>query len=100
MAALQCQTNANAVSWSGLPQYNEFDFIRTDYNVSGYTQPPNNHISFTNKSASTYNWNFFVSYPFQNDFTKQLSAIDGNSGQVFNWTSGDGIPFIIESNLL
>ena len=39
-AELNCPTDSN-VSWSGFPQYNEFDFIRTDYNVSGYTQPPN-----------------------------------------------------------
>lgn len=51
--------NPSAISWSGLPQYNEFDFIRNDYNVMGYTQPPNEHLIFTSKSASSYNWNFF-----------------------------------------
>jgi hypothetical protein len=54
----QCDANPDSVSWQGFPQYSEFDFIRSDYNVSGYTQPPNNHINFVSRSASTYNWNF------------------------------------------
>ena len=33
-AALQCLSGATTISWTGVPQYNEFDFIRTDYNVS------------------------------------------------------------------
>ena len=52
----QCNLPLSAVTWEGFPQYDEFDFIRSDYNVSGYTQPPNNHLTFINKSASTYNW--------------------------------------------
>jgi hypothetical protein len=91
----QCDTSAQQVSWSGLPQYNEFDFIRTDYNLIGYTQPPNNHINFIPKSASSYNWNFFVSYAFENDYNKPLSAVEGKTGVAINWTSGDGIPFVI-----
>ena len=89
-------TNLN-IPWSGLPQYHEFDFIRSDYNVSGYTQPPNNHLTFINKSASTYNWNFFVSYPFENDYTKQLQAIENKSKQLLSWSASTGIPFIIEN---
>ena len=54
------------VPWDGLPQYFEFDFIRTDNNVGGYTLPPNNHINFVNKSASTYNWTHYVSYGYKN----------------------------------
>ena len=45
-AALQCLSGATTISWTGFPQYNEFAFIRTDYNVSGYTQPPNEHLNF------------------------------------------------------
>ena len=94
-AKIQCVYNPQTVLWSGFPQYNEFDFIRTDYNVSGYTQPPNNHITFIPKSASSYNWNFFVSYAYDNDFTKRLEAIDHKSGQLLQWISGGGVPFII-----
>jgi len=91
----QCDQTAENVSWSGLPQYNEFDFIRNDYNVVGYTQPPNNHIRFVNKSASTYNWNFFLSYPYDNNYNKQMSAFDTVNNNTLTWVSGDGIPFSI-----
>ena len=96
-AIKQCNLSPDAVSWEGFPQYHEFDFIRSDYNVSGYTQPPNNHLTFINKSASTYNWNFFVSYPFENDYNKQLQAIESKSNQTLSWSASTGIPFIIEN---
>jgi hypothetical protein len=96
-AKKQCGDNPQNVSWSGLPQYNEFDFIRTDYNVPGYTQPPNNHITFVPKSASSYNWNFFVSYAYDNDFTKELESIDKKSTNLLQWVCGNGIPFIIDN---
>jgi len=94
-AAQQCVTGANSVAWTGLPQYNEFDFIRNDYNVSGYTQPPNNHLQFISKSANCYNWNFFMSYAYDNDYNKNMQAIDKDSNQTLTWVSGDGIPFVI-----
>lgn len=94
-AFAQCTGDAEFVSWSGFPQYNEFDFVRDDYNVSGYTIPPDNHINFVTKSASSYNWNFFMSYPYENDFEKNLEAIDKDNGQYFNWVANEGIPFII-----
>lgn len=92
-AKQQCKTSAENVSWKGFPQYNEFDFIRNDYNVSGYTQPPNNHITFVSKSASTYNWNFFLSYPYSNNYSKPLAYTDSVNGNLINWVSGDGLPF-------
>jgi hypothetical protein len=97
----QCLTNSNAVAWTGLPQYNEFDFIRNDSNVIGYTQPNNSqppHIQFVPKSANTYNWNFFLSYAFENDFDKTIQAIESTSNTNLTWRVGDGIPFIIERN--
>ena len=75
-AFTQCQIGTT-IAWSGLPQYNEFDFIRNDYNVSGYTTPNSIgafHRLFIPKSASSYNWNFFMSYAFENDYNKVLNA--------------------------
>ena len=96
-AAAQCLGgNPNAISWTGVPQYNEFDFIRNDYDVTGYTQSPDEHIIFSPKSATSYNWNFFVSYAYENDYTKQMQAIDYKTNITLNWVVGDGIPFIIE----
>lgn len=81
-------------SWLGLPQYNEFDFIRSDYNVPGYTQAPNQHLTFISQSASTYNWNFFLSYPYENDYNKTLQALD-KYGYTHTWVASSGIPFVI-----
>ena len=91
----QCNASAGAISWQGFPQYHEFDFVRSDYNVSGYTQPPSNHINFISRSASTYNWNFFVSYPYKNSYTKVLEYYDGVHSTAKQWTISDGIPFVI-----
>ena len=83
------------VPWEGCPQYFEFDFIRTDNNNVGYTYPPNNHINFVNKSASTYNWTHYVSYGYKNNYTKQMYAIDTKTTASWAWMVSDGIPFII-----
>ena len=75
----QCKTNPDAINWDGYPQYSEFDFVRSDYNISGYTTPDSNgmvHVNFVSKSASTYNWNHFISYPYLNLPGKQLYYYD------------------------
>ncbi len=90
----QCTAAPGAISWQGFILYHEFDFIRSDYDVSGYTQPPNNHITFVSKSASSYNWNFFISYPYKN-VNKQLSYYIPKTNSYFNWDAIDGVPFII-----
>ena len=94
----QCNVGSTNVDWQGFPQYYEFDFIRSDYNVSGYTQPPNNHINFVSRSASTYNWNFFISYPYKNSYTKILEYFDGVNSIGKQWVVSDGVPFVIKSN--
>jgi hypothetical protein len=87
-----CDGGGDDVYWSGYPLYNEFDLTRTDNNVSGYTKPgTNNHINFVGVSASSYNWNFFISYPYDN-ITKTLSAVDPFTT---SWSASDGLPFII-----
>ena len=82
-------------AWQGYPQYPEFDFIRTDNNVIGYTQPPNNHITFINKSASTYNWTHYLTYGFENDYDKPMSATDPETQASWYWLANDGIPYYI-----
>jgi hypothetical protein len=64
------QTSFVTQLWSGYPQYYEFDLIRTDNGTVGYTVSTNTvaaHVDFVNKSASTYNWTQYISYPFEND---------------------------------
>lgn len=99
----QCDPNLgpDAVSWVGLPQYNEFDFIRSDYNVPGYTQPPNQHIVFEPESATTYNWNFYMTYDFSSTTAQTMQVIfQDNPSSVFSWTCGDGLPFIIQNKVM
>jgi hypothetical protein len=96
----QCKQNPDAIDWNGYPQYNEFDFIRNDYNTSGYTTPDSNgmvHINFVSKSASTYNWNHFISYPYLNVPGKLLQYFDETtSPPTFNqFRAFEGIPFIV-----
>jgi len=74
--------------WSGYPQYKEFDFFRDDILNPQNTQ-------YESKSAYTYNWTYYVSYPYENDFQKSLQTPLGNN-QDIQWTCGDGIPFRIE----
>ena len=82
--------------WEGYPQYFEFDLVRTDNNTIGYTKPPNNHINFINKSASTYNWTHYLSYAFNNDFDKPLYTIDSETLASWYWLANEGIPFYIK----
>lgn len=81
--------------WQGNPQYFEFDFIRLDNNTPGYTQPPNNHLNFVNKSASTYNWTHYLTYGFESDYDKPMAATDPETQASWYWLANDGIPFYI-----
>jgi hypothetical protein len=101
----QCGLNPDSVYWQGFPQYDEFDFIRSDYSVSGYTLPipsttpggdPMVHVDFVARSASTYNWNHFVSYPYKN-IDKVMNFYDENSTTTASliWNAVDGIPFFV-----
>jgi len=95
----------DAVIWSGYPQYNEFDFIRTDYNVTGYTKAPGiltgltEQINFNFKSAGTYNWEFYLTYPFSSTTLVMKSYLDpkepGAQAGDINWNANEGIPFRI-----
>jgi len=86
-------------SWSGFPQYFEFDLMRNDNDTSGCATsntPTSTHINFVNKSATTYNWTEYVSYPFDNDYNKDMQY-DLTSGSSLNWKSGNGLPFHINN---
>jgi hypothetical protein len=75
--------------WRGYPQYYEFDIYR----------PPvdDQHIDYKSKSAYTYNWNFYLSYAYNNNYEKILTYYT-NKGNNINWLSGDGIPFTITNS--
>ena len=73
--------------WSGLPTYQEFEFIRTDID--------NQQVQFQTKSASSYNWSVVMSYPYENDYTVPMQYFFENNTSLNPWLSGDGIPFSI-----
>lgn len=83
------------IPWDGFPQYPEFDFIRTDNDVVGYTIGPNKHIDFKSVSATTYNWSHYLSYAFENDPNKELYSIEPGTNISWNWTASEGIPYVI-----
>jgi hypothetical protein len=92
-------SNGNAnVYWSGYPLYNEFDLIRTDNDTDGYTTPnTGGQIDFISTSASSYNWNFFLTYPYEN-VQKPMYAVESQTNQELFWNSIDGLPFIISNS--
>jgi hypothetical protein len=72
--------------WRGFPQYYEFDFYRPNIN--------DGHINYKSKSAYTYNWTYYLTHPFENDYEKQLTCSLSDIGNV-EWIAKDGIPFVI-----
>jgi hypothetical protein len=74
--------------WKGYPQYYEFDFFRPDVN--------NQHFNYKSKSAYTYNWMYYLTYPFENDYTKKLYYYS-NTTRDIDWEAQEGIPFTIEN---
>jgi len=81
---LQKITGVN-VTWSGLPQYDEFDLRRFDVN--------NTHVDFKPESASTYNWDYYITYPFSSDTQFNLRWYQNSNGNLLaNFLSSDGIP--------
>ena len=71
--------------WKGFPQNYEFDFFRP--------RVMENHFTYLPQSAYTYNWSYYLSYPFENDYDKEMEVYyDGN---ILNFKASDGIPFVI-----
>ena len=75
--------------WKGFPQYYEFDFYRPDVS--------DQHIRYQAKSAYTYNWTYYISYAYKNNYEKQLSY--NLNGTSLTWTASTGIPFYIKNSL-
>lgn len=73
--------------WKGFPQYYEFDFFRPDIS--------DQHIPYKAKSAYTYNWTYYLSYAYRNNYDKKLFTVINSIGQ---WTASEGIPFSINNS--
>lgn len=77
--------------WRGYPQYYEFDFYRPPVN--------DQHIDYKSKSAYTYNWDYYLTYPYENDGDKKMYYTSSASGTI-SWVAKDGIPFYIRNSTL
>ena len=73
--------------WKGFPKYYEFDFYRPNVNDS--------HFSYKSKSAYTYNWMYYLTYPFKNDYDKELTYYSSDDNNI-TWVASQGIPFTIQ----
>ena len=79
----------NAI-WTGYPPYDEFNFFRT-------TGIPN-HIIYRSKSASTYNWSTYITYPYSNDSGQTMTYTNEDSGSSLSFQVSDGIPYSIKNS--
>lgn len=84
----QPEVSMSSGTWKGLPQYYEFDFMRP--NIT------DQHLDYKAKSAYTYNWTYYLSYGYENDYDKTLYFNLNNSN--LTWTASTGIPFIINNS--
>lgn len=80
------ESSKQSGKWNGFPQYYEFDIYRP--NVG------DNHFLYKAKSAYTYNWMFYLTYPHENNYNKQLTYYSTSNNDV-NWIASEGIPFSI-----
>lgn len=74
--------------WKGFPQYYEFDFFRANIQ--------DQHIDYKSKSAYSYNWMYYLSYAYNNDYDKELYYNFENSS--LSWKASQGIPFVIKNS--
>lgn len=80
------ESSKQSGKWNGFPQYYEFDIYRP--NVG------DNHFQYKAKSAYTYNWMYYLTYPHENNYNKQLTYYSTSNNDV-NWIASEGIPFSI-----
>jgi len=83
----------NTNVWRGYPQYDEFSMIR-DRGIP-------NHLNFISKSATSYNWMFYVTYPYSSTTAQTMSYTQGSVNSVTNvFNVSDGVPFVIKKGSL
>jgi hypothetical protein len=86
------ETSINTGVWQGYPQYDEFGMIR-DRGIVG-------HVTLVPKSATSYNWSFYVSYPFSSTTAQTMSYTNETfSTQPILFNAGEGIPFTMKTGV-
>lgn len=82
-------TSIKSGIWKGYPQFDEFNFFRTS-SVDG-------HLPFVSKSAFTYNWTTYLSYPSSNVSAQTMSYHNEEYGTTTVFQASDGVPFVIKN---
>jgi len=72
----------NYLTWNGFPEFQEFDFIRTDVDES---------------VGDETNWNLYISIPTECNSTQPMVYQAEEGGDVLNFTASDGIPFSVNN---
>lgn len=85
-------TSPGPTAWRGYPQYDEFTFYRT-------SSIPN-HVQFQSKSAGTYNWSVYVSYPSSNYYNQPMSYTDEIYENTNDFVVSDGVPYVIKNRVV
>ena len=104
-------------NFNGYLPYNEFAFLRNDVyreqttpasvsnmsTFSGFTITTTSteslsHNMITAINASTFNWNFYLSYVYSGDIHYPMKYTLSGSTTPLSFYSGDGIPFRINDN--
>ena len=83
---------SNPILWPGYPQYNEFAFIRTDFNSTGYTYPPGEHLTLLPKDKTFINWTYYFAKPYRNKNDKMLYYEFGENETIY-WKPLGGLPY-------
>jgi hypothetical protein len=78
--------------WEGIPQFDEFTFLRN----AGIT----NHITYVPKSAKTYNWMMYVTYPFSSTTAQTMSYTNENFNVTNIFNVDQGVPFVIDNRVV
>lgn len=86
---LNPEQSINTNIWQGYPQYDEFSMIR-ERGISG-------HLKFVAKSATSYNWSFYVTYAFSSTTAQTMSYTSEDVTSPTNvFNVADGIPYVMK----
>ncbi len=84
--------DVSLADWRGYPPYDEFNFFRTS-GVPG-------HIIYRSKSASTYNWSTYLTYPYSNDYNQYMTYTNEENGAKITFQVSEGVPYVIKNRVV
>ena len=86
--------------WTGYPPYDEFNFFRVSAVPDHPQGPQHPKLIYRSKSASTYNWSTYLTYPHSNDYNQIMKYTDEESGTDISFQVSEGIPYTIKNRVV